>query len=367
MRRPNGAGSVFKMKHKKLRKPYRAMVVIGWAPTGKAIRKSIGTFATSKEAFAALDSYITNPLTAKDFENEKVTFLQCWEWGKAEKIRRGTSPQSIAYYEKILPRLSPLFDKPIKSLKFQQLQAVMDLNAKDLSPTTLSSLKIIIHSAFKAAIKQEIIDKNFAALIVIPTAKQSTIHQPLSPAEISTLWENVNSKDEKIAKNAKLALIYIYTGMRPIELYKIELENVFISDRYMIGGVKTQAGKNRVIPLADCILPFILELYTSSKFARSKTLLNVNSAPKHPTTIVNILERILKINHHRPHDFRHTFVTLSKNVGIDDFTIKKIVGHSTSKDITDIYTHKERAQLIAAVNKLPFSDGLKALERLCSG
>ena len=362
MRRPNGAGSVFKMKHKKLRKPYRAMVVIGWAPTGKAIRKSIGTFATSKEAFAALDKFTSNPLTAKDFENEKVTFLQCWEWGKADKLRRGTSKKTIQQYDYMISRLSPILDKPIKSLKFQQLQAVIDLNAKEVSHQSLSMLKAILQAAFSAAIKQEIIEKNIVPLLVLPAKEQSKIHQPFTPSEIATLWENVNH--DEISRIVKVALIYIYTGLRPIELYKINLKDVFISDRYMIGGVKTQAGKNRVIPLANCIMPFVLELYKESKFARSETLVPKNWIPATPRMLTENIARHLKIENHLPHDFRHTFVTMSKNVGIDEFIIKKIVGHSTTQNITDVYTHKERAQLIAAVDKLPYGDGLKALARL---
>lgn len=32
-------------------------------------------------------------------------------------------------------------------------------------------------------------------------------------------------------------------------------------ERYMRGGVKTAAGKNRIIPIAEKIYPFIAELY----------------------------------------------------------------------------------------------------------
>ena len=51
MKRANGTGTVYKMKHKALRKPYRAVVTLGYNSEGKPLRKSIGTFATQKEAF----------------------------------------------------------------------------------------------------------------------------------------------------------------------------------------------------------------------------------------------------------------------------------------------------------------------------
>lgn len=59
MKRANGSGTVYKMKHKQLRKPYRAVVTFGYDANGKAIRKSVGTFATQKEAYTALALYST--------------------------------------------------------------------------------------------------------------------------------------------------------------------------------------------------------------------------------------------------------------------------------------------------------------------
>lgn len=364
MRRPNGAGTVYKMKHKPLRKPYRALVVIGWNDNGTPIRKALGNFATSKEAYAAIDRFTSNPMTAKDFENGKVTFRTCWEWGKADKLRRGTSEKTIKMYESFLPRMKPLMNQPIKKLKFQQLQAVIDAN-NTASYSTIYCLKVIMQAAFSAAIKQEIIDKDIVSMLILPPPKESEIHQPLSPSDISTLWENVDTIN--ISNMVKAALIYIYTGMRPIELYKIKLENVHFADRYMIGGVKTKAGKNRIIPIAECIAPFVSELYQLSKFSRSDTLLLKGYIPVNPATVPQKLSKVLGIESHLPHDFRHTFVTMAKNVGMDVFTLKKIVGHSTTKDITDLYTHKEIFQLIEAVNKLPYGSALKEEKRLGSG
>ncbi len=54
--------------------------------------------------------------------------------------------------------------------------------------------------------------------------------------------------------------MYIYSGMRPVELLSIKLENVHLDGRYVIGGVKTKAGKDRIIPIADCVMPFYREI-----------------------------------------------------------------------------------------------------------
>lgn len=353
MRRPNGTGTVYKIKNRPLRKPYRAMVIIDWQDDGRPIRKTIGYFATSREGYAAIDHFISNPLTAKDLENEKITFAQCWEWGKQDKLRRGTLEKTIRMYDSLLNRLRPILNQPIKHLKYHQLQAVIDAN-KEASYSTIYCLKAIMLAAYSAAIKQEICDKNIVQMLVLPPNTQSEIHQPLTMEDLATLWQNVNNPE--VANLVKAALIYTYTGMRPIELYRIKLEDVHLADRYMIGGVKTKAGRNRIIPIAECIYPFIAELYQISKFSRSETLIPPKRyIPKNPATIPQKLSKILGIEKHLPHDFRHTFVTMAKNNGMDAFILKKIVGHATNKDITDVYTHKETSQLVEAVNKLPHS------------
>ncbi len=60
-------------------------------------------------------------------------------------------------------------------------------------------------------------------------------------------------------------LILIYTGMRVGELLDIRLDNVYLDQKYMIGGSKTEAGKDRVIPLHDRILPLVEKWYNTSK------------------------------------------------------------------------------------------------------
>ena len=73
----------------------------------------------------------------------------------------------------------------------------------------------------------------------------------------------------------------------------------------------------------------------------------------------------LNLGDHKPHDTRHTFISMASNVGIDEVIIKRIVGHSSKNNITqEVYTHKTIQQYIDAVNKLPFGDALKGEQQL---
>lgn len=52
-------------------------------------------------------------------------------------------------------------------------------------------------------------------------------------------------------------LILIHAGVHGGELLDIKIENIQISERYMIGESKTEAGKDRVIPLHERIIPLV--------------------------------------------------------------------------------------------------------------
>ena len=59
-------------------------------------------------------------------------------------------------------------------------------------------------------------------------------------------------------------VILLNTGMRIGELLDIEIKNIHLEERYMIGGLKTEAGRDRVIPIHERIVPLI-EMYMQNR------------------------------------------------------------------------------------------------------
>lgn len=55
---------------------------------------------------------------------------------------------------------------------------------------------------------------------------------------------------------------------------------------------------------------------------------------------------------HRPHDTRHTCVSLLAAAGIDERIIKKIVVHAGQGVTENVYTHYELESLREAINKI---------------
>lgn len=56
---------------------------------------------------------------------------------------------------------------------------------------------------------------------------------------------------------------------------------------------------------------------------------------------------------HRPHDTRHTCISLLAEAGVDDRMVKKIAGHKGQGGVTQqVYTHFEIQALLDAINKI---------------
>lgn len=148
-----------------------------------------------------------------------------------------------------------------------------------------------------------------------------------------------------------MMLIMIYTSMRPTELIKQLSSKVYLEDKYLIGGSKTKAGINRVMPLHERIIPLIEKrLYENNKylvaFNSYGSMTYSGFKDKWNTAMLTLKMK------HTPYDCRHTFATRMDNVGANKVCIKLIMGHQI-KDITDgVYIHKTKEQLIEQVNLL---------------
>lgn len=342
MRRANGMGSVYKMSHKNLRKPYRAVITIGQDENGKVLRKTVGTFRTGKEAQDFLKDYKGDPA---EFTRKEVTFEQCYEWMLADKKRKGVSVKALDGYKTAKGKMKALLKRPIKDIRLADLQLVID-TAKSKSASAMTQITTVFNGVYTAALKNDIEVKNYTKfLIVPPPPEKEKIHKPYLLDEIIDLW-NADTLE------AKIQLVYIYTGMRPSEIYTQAVDKINLKERYMVGGSKTDAGRNRTIPIANCLVSIISDLFSTAKFKHAKTLGDILPPPKK-------LNAKIRARGHLPHDGRHTFATLAANYKLDVHCVKLIMGHSLQKDITlDVYTHKNINQLVDAVNLLPDKEKL---------
>lgn len=340
MRRCNGSGSIIKLGGKR-RKPYAVRVTAGWTDDGKQILKYLSYHEKKTDARRALDAYNVNPY---DIDAAKITFEEIYErWSKTEFETLSNS--MINSYRSAYKHCKPLYGKVFKDLRKSHLQAVVDsIKAPSMQDVT----KFLFLKSYKYALENDIVNKNYAQFVKVAKKEEAKEKKPFTREEIDILWENVDK-----VKYADLVLILLYTGMRIGELLNMEKSNIFLEERYMIGGSKTKAGKNRVIPLHKRIVPLIEKRMNESD-SQWLYINRIGAKLKYNSFTQYHWEPIIKLvgsEELTPHSCRHTFVSEMSKLNIKPLVLKRIVGHSNAS-ITDHYTHLDLGELLEAIDLL---------------
>lgn len=339
MRNENGFGSIVCLDKtgKKRRKPWAVRITRGWKD-GKQVRKYIGYYRTQTEALVALAEYHKSGV---DIDLSKLTLKELFEHWLKEQEKRNITEKAKKNHYVAYNRLGKLGDVPINKIKATHLQQWMD--EIELKPSTKGKLKSTMGMVFEYATQNDIIGKNYAKFIKIEEKVEKT-GAIFTDEEIKTLWEH---SDDKIAR---ILLILIYTGMRIGEILHMTKDTIYLDESYMVGGSKTEAGKDRVIPIHKDILPLVKTQLSDNKWL----VQNSRGNPVHYTNLgVETRQYLEKLNmNHRFHDTRKTAVSLMHSSGIPMETIKIIVGHA-GYDVTDkVYLYKNIHELVATINKV---------------
>lgn len=339
MKHQNGFGSIVCLDKtgKKRRKPWGVRITVGWKD-GKQQRKYLGYYKTQREALIALAEYHKN---GYDIDLANLTLAETYErWIK--RIEPNVSKNVLISHNMAYTRFDRMGNKPIVNLKADHLQDWMD-SIDDLSPGSKKRIKSTMIQIWKYAMKNDIVDNNYAEYIEIKEKTEKT-GKVFTDQEIKVLWDNVDDP------TAQWILILMYTGMRIGELLAITSDTIYLDKHYMIGGLKSEAGTDRVIPIHDAILPLV-----EKQLGKAKYLMRDEKGRK--LSYSKALEQFKQfmLNYkwdHLPHDTRKTAVSMMHSAGIPIEVIRVIVGHS-GKGVTEkVYLYKTPYELVEAINKI---------------
>jgi integrase len=337
MRLPNGYGSITKLSGKR-RKPFMVRKTVGWDDNGKQIHKVIGYYEGRKEALKALADYNTNPF---NIESSTITFSEVFEKWSNQKYN-DISKSAINGYNAAFDTSKALHNIRFVDIKTMHMQNII-INC-DKGYDTLRKIKVLYNQLFKYAMENDIVSKDYSAFVDIGKKTESTTRKPFSEKEIKRLFEM-----EGRIPYVDTILIMIYTGLRIGELLILKPSDIDLENKTIIGGIKTDAGKNRVIPINSKIMSFI-----EKRLHKNNEYLIVNDLNKKMKYDNYYREKFTPIMEqlnmdHKPHDCRHTFATLMSNSDANKTAIKKIIGHSSYATTEKIYTHKDIEELRKAI------------------
>lgn len=368
-RLPNGFGQISEIKNRNLRNPFRAMVTVGKAPDGRPICKPLkpeSYFPTYNDAYAALVEYNKNPYDLEPSITVKELYEK-WTESYFKTLKGETSIRSVT---SAWAYCSAVYDMRVKDIRARHVKGCMDEGTaivrgqeKHPSATVKNRIKSLFNIMLDYALEYELVDRNYSRTFnlteetvkEIQTVKKE--HLPFTDEEMELLWAHVDDK-----RLVDVMLIQCYSGWRPQELGLLELENVDLENWTFQGGIKTDAGMNRIVPIHSRIRYLVERRYQEAVDLGSKFLFNCTDGRSgKPTTLsytryqkgFSMVRDELKLNpEHRPHDGRKHFVTIAKKSGVDEYAIKYMVGHKIS-DITEkVYTQREFEWLKKEIEKI---------------
>lgn len=337
-KRANGTGSVIR-KPGNRSKPWEA-------------QKSgvyIGAYATKYEAEQALLRLADLPAS----ETLNLTFKQVYEkWLPVHS--RTLTESGIAGYKFAFSKCEALHGKVFRRLRTSDFQQViLEAESKGFSKSSCGKIMQLLGQLSKWAIQEEICHTNYAQFVVV-TAQQKSTKQPFTPDQIAAI---LSSPDPA----AQIAAILIATGCRPNELFAAATAEA--QETYFVSGSKTEAGKNRIIPVAAFGLPAYQSLRAAAIESGCEKLINAYSGNKNYDGFyrrdwMRLMESLC-IENMTPYNCRHTYATLAVQSGVKPEILQKILGHTDYSTTVGVYTHLQKNEILQEALKLTVTDTLQ--------
>ncbi len=371
-RLPNGFGSITEIKGKNLRNPFWVRVCVGKTEFNRPILRPLkpqAYFLTYNEAYQALVDYNRNPY---DLENDLLVEQLYKKWSdsylsKCDESYVRTVTSAWAY-------CSSIYQMRAKDVRARHIKGVMDEGYRIEtrgkkkgekvfpSASTKARIKSLFNLMFDYALEYEIVTMNYARTfdvsddIIKEKEESKKNHIPFSEDELETLWDNVGK-----VKYVDWILIQCYMGWRPQELATLQLSEVNLTDWYMQAGMKTESGKQRIVPIHTKIRDLVKQNYDIAVSLGSPYLFNdkgqLNGSykltyDKYAHRFKKAIEQLNLNPEHRPHDPRNTFITRAKKAGVDEYALKEMAGHKILDITESVYTLRDLEWLRSDIEKI---------------
>ena len=217
---------------------------------------------------------------------------------------------------------------------------------------TKARMKSMFNLMLDYALEYEIVEKNYARTFeisddIVKEKEEAKIpHINFTEEELKILWDNVGK-----VKFVDWVLMQCYMGWRPQELATLHLDEINLEQWYMQAGMKTDAGKQRIVPIHTKVRDLLKKNYEFALSIGSEYLLNDKGQThagswkltydKYSNRFDKVITQLQLNPKHRPHDPRMTFITRCKKAEVDEYALKEMVGHSI-QDITEsVYTVRD--------------------------
>lgn len=332
--RPNGAGTAYKRG-----RTWTACITIGWktTPTGRAqaVRRTKGGFSTKREALAYCQQ-----LKAAPKDKPKLTLQQVYDaWLPAHEAR--VSKSTMDCYRAAWRYFSDLSLRQMSDIDVDEWQDCMD--ACPRARRTRENMKALCGLLYKYAIPRHQATMNLAEYLHTGDNDKST-RPAFSHDQIELIHDQIG-----VTPYADMVYVLIYTGFRPAELFSLTKDSYH--DGILTGGIKTEAGKDRAVPVSPKIRSIIEQRVSACHgflFPRENgeqmSVAYFRDYCFYPVLASADIQPIPTAEHpayYTPYSCRHTFANLLKEVQGSDVDKAKLIGHANYSTTQKMYQSAE--------------------------
>lgn len=327
-------------------------------------RVLLGRFKRKADAQQAIQEYIQHPTQKYAYSLDQIYK----EWSAF--AFKDLSPQTKANYTSCWDKITQcpvvsIHTPPLKEITTGQIRQLLDYymsehtlrdpktgeekELKPLSRSYLTKIKSLLTQLYSYAMENNIVDRNYASLVKLPRAAERSQKRGFTDLEFQTLeknWASVSGGD------AVYALCYL--GFRVSEFCQLTHFSYDPKAKTLTGGLKTDAGRDRIVPVHPKIQAII-----ESWYQRGCDTLYADPAGK-PYDKDKFNRRVWRPaldalglpNNLTPHSARHTCATMLSKAGARPEDIQKILGHEDYAMTANVYINQDINALTEAIQKM---------------
>lgn len=330
MKRANGTGSIVKLGGNR-RKPW-AVRVPARNERGRVRQHYLSYHAKAADAQAALDEWCRTH-QAPEESAANWTLQQVYDaWSATHFPKIGK--KAVSGYTADWRYLEHLKNRKMRLITLDQWQSCIDgaLQA-GLAVSSTEKVRGLIRALDGYAMQRDITIKEYSQYTTLPKKAAKIEKDRLSDLQLAKLNKLVASGEPW----ADTVLILCYTGFRIAELLQLRPCDYDAEHGYVVGGLKTEAGRNRVVPIHPRVKPYFLAWVGKG----GETIIcKRNGTHISYQTYLNKFKRIMGeigADNATPHWCRYTFMSRLHEAGADNLAIKRMAGHKEG-NVTEHYT-----------------------------
>lgn len=346
MKRPNGSGNVYKRG-----RTWTARCVDHYKPADNAVGfrpvwKTKGGFATKREAMAYLPELIRSVRNEHPAQPFKAVF-DAWQASYEGRIGASTMAGYVAAFQ----HFAVLHHVKIDSISATDLQRCLDDCPR--GKRTKQMMKVVAGLVCKYAMDDNQITRNPAANLYV--GKDETAHYaPLTEEELASV-------EASGLPYAEYVVAMCYLGHRPAEFFALRKSDLHQEGAiwYLVGGIKTDAGKDRAVTVPPRIMPIIHAriavedtelLFPREDHKRDGSFAGYSQMPVQyfRTHIWAPMMAALGLEGRVPYATRHTYANKIKRATGDEKDKAGLMGHAsydTTREHYQTTSLKEKAAI----------------------